>query len=135
MLDSYRYYMDLTNEIAILEFQIQESLNERNDWFFTGRLGSKYRLDVASEKLDKLAERIEWLVGRLERKKEIKSHIEEQLKLLTGIEYKVAYMRVVENKRLDEIADELNFSVDWIKKVSAKVTRHLEYTDLLLTKV
>lgn len=135
MLDSYRYYMDLTNEIELLEYQIQESLNERNDWYFTGRLGSKYRLDVASEKLDKLAERIEWLVERLERKKEIKKRIEGKLKELEGIEYKVAYMRVVESKQLEEIAQELNFSVDWIKKVSAKVTRHLEYTDLLQVKV
>lgn len=127
--------MDLTNEIAILEFQIQESLNERNDWFFTGRLGSKYRIDTAAEKLDKLAERIEWLVERLERKKETKTRIEGQLKELNGLEYKVAYMRVVESKHLEEIAQELNFSLDWIKKVSAKVTRHLEYTDLLRVKV
>lgn len=135
MLDSYRYYMDLVNEIVLLEYQIQESLNERNDWFFTGRLGSKYRLDVASERLDKLSERIEWLVERSDRKKEIKKQIEEKLKELTGIEYKVAYMRVVESKRLEEIAEELNFSVDWIKKVSAKVSKHLEYTDILYSKV
>jgi len=135
MLDSYRYYMDLTNEISILGFQIEQSLKEREDWYFTGRLGSKYRIDTVAEKLDKLAERIEWLTERYDSKQTIKKNIEEQLKELNGIEYKVAYMRIVESKRLEEIAEELNYSVDWIKKVSAKVTVHLKYTDVLKTKV
>ncbi len=132
MFDSYRYYLDLISEIDILEFQIESAIHERESWHFsTGKLGKRYNLDVSTKKMDELAERIEWLTERIEHKKGIRDKIEEKLNSFKGLEYKVAYMRIVEGKKIEKIAEELNYSEDWIKKVSAKITRHLEGTDLL----
>lgn len=134
-MEPYRYYSDLVAEIEILEYQIEICINERKDWYFDGRLGKSLRLDQAAEKIDKLSERIEWLDERLQQKRKYRKHIEHKLSELESLEYKVAYMRVVERRTLEQIAEELNFSVDWIKKVSARVTRHLEGTDILNSTV
>lgn len=130
MLESYRYYNDLIREIDILEYQMETCLAERENWnFWGGRLSRSVPLDIAAERMDKLAERIEWLTERLERKKGIKAKLEKKLSELESIEYKVAFMRIVEGMTLEEIAEELNYSIGWIKKVSAKVTRNFEGTD------
>ncbi len=131
MLESYRYYNDLIREIDILEYQIEVCIAERKQWNFGGRLSPKVPLDIAAEKMDKLSERIEWLTERLDRKKGVKSTLEKRLSELESLEYKVAFMRYIEKKKLEDIAEELDYSTDWIKKVSAKVTRHLQGTDTL----
>lgn len=136
MLDSYRVYMDLIGEIEVLEIQIESALQERENWHFMNpnRLGRTLPLDEAALRMDKLSERIEWLTERLESKKNLRLRVEEKLNQFEGIEFKVAYLRVVENKSLEEIAEELGYSIDWIKRVSAKVTVHLEYTDTLVKR-
>lgn len=134
-MEPYRYYSDLIAEIEILEYQIEICINERKDWYIGGRLFTKVRLDQALERFDKLSDRIEWLDERLQQKKKHRKHIEHKLSELESLEYKVAYMRIVERRTLEQISEELNFSVDWIKKVSARVTRHLEGTDILNSTV
>lgn len=134
-MEPYRYYADLVAEIDLLEYQIETCLNERKDWNVGGRLFHTVRLDLSLERTDKLSERIEWLAERLDDKKKVRKHIEHKLSELESLEYKVAYMRIVERRTLEQIAEELDYSVDWIKKVSARVTRHLEDTDLLNTTV
>lgn len=132
MLESYRYYNDLIAEIDILEYQLETCIAERENWnFFGGRFSRGVPLDIAAEKMDKLSERIEWITERLDRKKDIRSNLERRLSELEALDYKVAFMRIVEGKKLYEIAEELDLSEDWIKKVSARVTRHLESTDIL----
>ena len=128
--------MDLIGEIEVLEIQIESALQERENWHFMNpnRLGRTLPLDEAALRMDKLSERIEWLTERLESKKNLRLRVEEKLNQFEGIEFKVAYLRVVENKSLEEIAEELGYSIDWIKRVSAKVTVHLEYTDTLVKR-
>jgi len=47
--------------------------------------------------------------------------IDETLQQLEGLHYKVAYMREVEKKSLQEIADELNYEYSYIRKISMKI--------------
>lgn len=133
MLEVFRYYNDLEQEIDILEYQIEVCAKERADWSFDGRLGSKVSMSNAAENIDKLSDRIGWLDERIEAKKEVKRNLESKLQHLGELESKVAFKRFVEKKNLDSIAEELDYSVDWIKKVSSKVTRHLQGTDLLIS--
>lgn len=137
MLTSYGFYIDLINEIELLEIQVNSAITERQNWHFMNqhRIGKHLPLDEVAIKMDKLAERIEWLSERIEDKKRLRYIIEDKLNDFEGLEYKVAYLRIVENRKLDDIAEELGYSVDWIKKVSAIVTRHLEGTDILTKSV
>lgn len=120
-MEPYRYYGDLITEIELLEYQVEMCINERRDWNVGGRLFNKVRLDQSLERVDKLSERIEWLDARLMEKKKARKHIEHKLSGMDSLEYKVAYMRIVEGKSLKEIAEELEYSIDWIKRISAKV--------------
>lgn len=129
MLESYRYYNDLVAEIDILEYQVEACLAERENWNFDGRFGKRVPMDVAAQKMDKLSERIEWLAERLDKKKSIRSHLEKRLSELESLEYKIAFMRIVEGMTLEQISEELNYSIGWVKKISAKVTRNFEGTD------
>ena len=131
MLDSYRVYMDLVGEIEVLEIQVESAIQERENWHFMNPngIGRHLPLDELTNRMDNLAERIEWLSERLEEKKNLRLRIEERLNRFEGLEFKVAYLRIVENKKLEDIAEELGFSIDWIKRISAKVSVHLEYTD------
>lgn len=125
-LEPYRYYCDLINEIALLRYQLDVCIRERQDWSFYGRLGGKVRMDQAAERLDKLAGQIEWLSEQLEKKKKYQKHIEHKLSEFKAIEYKVAYGRVVENKTLEEIAEETGYSLSWVKQTSAKINDRLK---------
>ncbi|CEG23138.1 hypothetical protein BN1080_02082 [Planococcus massiliensis] len=133
MLDSYRFYEDLIMEIEVLELQIESAIQERENWHFMNkhRIGKHLPLDEVLIRMDTLAERIEWLTERIEDKKKLRRNIQEKLNGFEGLEYKVAYLRIVQGKRLEDIAEELGYSVDWIKKVSATVTKHLESTDIV----
>lgn len=49
-----------------------------------------------------------------------RKNMEERIKRLKGIDYKVVYLRDIEGKSLVEIADELGYSYDYIKEISAR---------------
>lgn len=49
-----------------------------------------------------------------------RKNMEERIKRLEGIDYKVVYLRDIEGKSLVEIADELGYSYQYIKEVSAR---------------
>jgi hypothetical protein len=56
-------------------------------------------------------------------KKQAKTNIEKKMDQFSTLEYKVAYKRDIERKPLDVIALELNYSYDWIKKISSRVKK------------
>lgn len=49
--------------------------------------------------------------------------VQENLEKCTGLHYKVAYMREVEGKKLADIAEELGYSLDYIKEISAQISK------------
>ncbi|APH23432.1 hypothetical protein RSJ22_17720 [Clostridium botulinum] len=52
---------------------------------------------------------------------ETKKNIDEKLKNLEGIEYKVAYLKLVKGYTINDIAKELHISEVYAKKISAKI--------------
>lgn len=59
-----------------------------------------------------------------------KEKIEEHLENLEGIDQKVVYMRDIEGKKLMDIAEQLGYSYDYIKEISARNKKtHLNPTD------
>jgi DNA-directed RNA polymerase specialized sigma subunit len=62
----------------------------------------------------------EWAIEALERQaKEMKEKIRE----LKGIDAQVKYMRDFEGRTLQDIADDLGYSIDRIKQISARNPR------------
>lgn len=55
----------------------------------------------------------------IEKLKEAKEKVDKKLKKLEGLDFRVCYMRDIEGKNLQEIADELGYSYSTISKISA----------------
>lgn len=56
-------------------------------------------------------------------KREAQKRMELRMADFKGLEYQVVVMRDVQRKPLTEIADELGYSYNWIRKISSKVAR------------
>jgi hypothetical protein len=54
---------------------------------------------------------------------EAKMRMEKRMSGFEGLEFKVAYMRDVEKKPLYKIAEELGYTYQWIRSISAKTKR------------
>ncbi|MBB6731899.1 hypothetical protein [Cohnella zeiphila] len=59
----------------------------------------------------------------LDLKLDAKKSMEKCMSQFDTLEYRVAYMRDVERKRIAKIADELGYSYDWIAKISSRLKR------------
>jgi DNA-directed RNA polymerase specialized sigma24 family protein len=130
MLEVFRFYSDLEKEVDILQFQIENMEKERENWWIGGKLFSKVPMSNAAERADKLAGQIEACQNILEAKQETLTQMRSQLALLNNDEYRVAYKRFIEKKTLDVIAEEMNYSINTIKKISSRVKRHLQSTEI-----
>lgn len=126
MLEIFRCYTDICKEIDFMERQIEIMEKEKEDWWIDGRHFNKVPMHLAAERVDRLTSRIEMYKTIIGHNKKQIEDLEYLMGTLEEDEYRVAYMRFVEKKPLECIADELNKSVPVIKKISAKVTKHLE---------
>lgn len=70
-----------------------------------------------------LEQQLEGIISIIEQKKEVKRKMEEVMEKCDALEYRVAYLRDVKRKPLYEIADELGYTYNWIREVSARVKR------------
>ena len=76
--------------------------------------------EEALEMLHKIESHIYLHKEAIKNMEKLRKNIEERIKKLEGIDYKVVYMRDIEGKSLVEIADKLGYSYDYIKEVSAR---------------
>ncbi|WP_108669539.1 hypothetical protein [Peribacillus acanthi] len=133
-MNSFQIYNDLLLDIEILQEQIEMADKERMQWYIGGRLFNTVPMDNAIARFDKLSDKIEKMQETLLIKIAARNRIVEQLEQYAGLEYKVFYMRFVQCKSLKEIAEELQYSYDYIKEVSSRIgkTTHHEPTDILI---
>ena len=76
--------------------------------------------EEALEMLQKIENHIYLHKQAIENMERYKKRIKERIKNLEGIDYKVVYMRDIEGKTLVQIAEELGYSYQYIKEVSAR---------------
>jgi len=79
----------------------------------------------------KLSDRRKLLKNLLDNLKKQKDIIDSKLKELKGLQHKVAYMKDVDGKSLNKIAEELNYSYQYIREVyaSTKPTNNIQYDE------
>lgn len=80
-------------------------------------------LDKIIERLNKIDDSLSVLDQILNEKKRSKERLEIALGSLNGVEYKVAYMRDIKRMRLQEIADELGYSHEHIRRISSRIKK------------
>ena len=119
-MTSFKIYHDIILDIQILKERIELYEKEKALWW-GGRLGKTVSIDKAAERVDNINDKLDVLHEELQMKEYAKNRIESNLKKYRDIEYKVFYMRYVQGKKLQQIADELNFTHQYIKEVSRRI--------------
>lgn len=80
-------------------------------------------LDKIIERLNKIDDSLSVLYEILNEKKKVREKIERMIEQMEGLEYKVAYMRDMKGMKLQQIADELGYSHDHIRRVSSRIKK------------
>lgn len=120
-------YADILKVIEIIKAEIEAVQLDLDYWlgksskhplFSEG--ARKYGLDIAAKRVDFLYDRLDKLEERLKAYQEIEKEIRENVDKLEGLEYKVAKLRFIDGMTYQEIADELGYSHDHIRRVASK---------------
>ncbi|MGE7091666.1 hypothetical protein ACQKII_09485 [Lysinibacillus sp. NPDC048646] len=125
-------YRKLEEQIAYLEFNLNKTKRELRRWENPEDLG-KYRLEAESlgANVEGKIELIEYeLAHRLNDLHDLKKLIS----TFDGLEYKILYRKHVEGKTLETIANELNYSTNYIKIKHANAMRMMEYAQKVSSK-
>lgn len=136
-----RTYNDLCNEIEILEIRRHELEGElriiQRRLFANGprtKLVASYSgmpggnsddtpLNLIWPMVQSVQALMDDVIDILSLKREAKRRMEEKMSKFDTLEYRVAYMRDVERKTIAAIATELQYSYDWIARISSRLKR------------
>ena len=120
-------YADLLRIIDILKAEIEMLEVDKEYWLgkneqlpFASIGADKYGLDVASQRADRLNGRIASLETKLDHYQAVEKEIRENVEKLEGLEYKIAKLRFIDGMTYQEIADELGYTHDHIRRVASK---------------
>lgn len=133
-------YHDLCKEIELLELRAEEMecqskrIQQKMHNCPSVRLVASYegmpsvgmaviQMEKLYNDLQPILEELEDIYDILELKVTYKSRMESTMSQFEGIEYIVAVKRDIERKPLYQIAKEMDYSYDWIRRISAKVKR------------
>jgi hypothetical protein len=118
-------YADLLIEIDVIREQIRFTELDLENWSFDGKFGAKFGANTSLIQSEKKLTSLGLLRERLDKILEAKERIETLLNRFDGLEYKIAFKRIVEHKTHQEIADELGYSHQYIKETWANAKREL----------
>lgn len=131
MYEWLKDYRKLEEAIAYLEFNLERSKKELGRW--TG--GDLWNVKLTAESDGaKLEERIEAIEYELAHKLNDLHDLKELISTFDGLEYKILYRKHVEGKTLETIANELNYSTNYIKIKHANAMRMMEYAEKVSSK-
>ena len=140
---SMNSYKDLTTEIKISKIRL-EGIKEQKDQLLKLMYASMpdelkamtysdmpkggrndMSLDRIIEQLNRLDSMIFIEENILVNMEDTEKQIGDKLKEFTGLNYKIAYMREVNHRSLQEIADELGYTLGYVKNLSSKVNKKM----------
>lgn len=123
-------HADLLNEIEIIKGQIEQyelSLkywSGNSDTPMLGATGAeKFGLSAASLNIDRINKEVNALVAMLDAFNMIRRQNENSINRLQGLKYKIAKLRFIEGMSYKEIAEELNYNYNYIRRVAAKLQK------------
>lgn len=125
-MEIMKNYADLLRIIDIVKAEIEMLEVDKEYWlgkyetpFFSTGV-RKYGLDIASQRADRLNDRIASLEMKLEHYEAIEKEIRENVEKLEGLEYKIAKLRFIDGMNYQEIAIKLGYTHDHIRRIASK---------------
>lgn len=122
-------YSDILSEINVIKTQLEITNSEIEYWYLDGVGANKFGANASLIQIEKLVQSRNKLFNRLEILDYSKSKVEKLMERFEGLEYKIAYKRIVECKTHEEIAGELGYSHQYIRKCWMKMKSNKEATD------
>lgn len=131
MYEWLKDYRKLEESIAYLEFNLERSKKELDRWIG----GDLWNVKLTAESDGaKLEDRIESIEYELAHKLNDLHDLKKLISTFDGLEYKILYRKHVEGKTLETIANELNYSTNYIKIKHANAMRMMEYAEKVSSK-
>jgi hypothetical protein len=129
-------YVDLLKEINILEMRLRDLERDlrgaerayeggivKLTASYSGMPSGSGTNVQAMDYAEMLLNEIVMIENTLVRKHATKIEMEQQMGEMQSLERRISFMRDVEQKSLQQIALDLNFSYSWVSKISARTER------------
>ena len=126
MFDWLKDYQKLEEDISLLDYNLDRTKAELKRWI-SGDL-QDVRLTAESEGA-KVEERIEAIEYELAHKMNDMYKLKKLINTFKGLEHKIAYLKYVEGMTLEKIAEELNYSSQYIYNKHAAMREKVEYSN------
>ncbi|MEN3133095.1 MULTISPECIES: hypothetical protein [Bacillus cereus group] len=126
MFNWLKVYQELEQEVAYLDYNLDKTKAELKRWV-SGDLRD-VRLTAESEGA-KVEERIEAIEYELAHKMNDMYKLKKLINTFKGLEHKIAYLKYVEGMTLEKIAEELNYSSQYIYNKHAAMREKVEYSN------
>ncbi|MED2983189.1 hypothetical protein P4311_17470 [Bacillus thuringiensis] len=126
MFDWLKDYQKLEERIAYLDYNLDTTKVELKRWI-SGDL-REVRLTVESEGA-KVEERIEAIEYELAHKMNDMYKLKKLIRTFKGLEHRIAYLKYVEGMTLEKVAEELNYSPQYIYNKHAAMREKVEYSN------
>lgn len=121
-----KVYQELEQDIAYLDYNLDKTKAEFKRWI-SGDL-REVRLTAESEGA-KVEGRIEAIEYELAHKMNDMYKLKKLINNFKGLEHKIAYLKYVEGMTLEKIAEELNYSSQYIYNKHAAMREKVEYSN------
>lgn len=121
-----KVYQELEQDIAYLDYNLDKTKAEFKRWI-SGDL-REVRLTAESEGA-KVEGRIEAIEYELAHKMNDMYKLKKLINTFKGLEHKIAYLKYVEGMTLEKIAEELNYSSQYIYNKHAAMREKVEYSN------
>ena len=131
MYEWLKDYQRIEDEILYLENNLERTKRELGRFTGGDLYGVKLEAESRGANLEKIIDAIEYeLAHKMNDLQDLKNLIS----TFDGLEYKILYRKHVEGKTLETIANELNYSTNYIKMKHANIMRMMQYAEKVSSK-
>ena len=124
MIHFFKRYAQVKAEVDMLEADIEMTVKERQ------RISNRgYDMNTWLHQLDRIQKNIDEMCERVDIKKEYIKKADDAMRTLYGLEYQIARMKYIDGKNLYEIAEELGYSYDHIRRAHSQLVKSCHNDD------
>ena len=124
-----REYQRLEEEIAYLEFNLEQTKSELKRWVSGNLVGVKLEAESRGSKVEEIIEQIN---SDLNFKLKQMDKLIQLIDSFKGLNNKILKMKYIDCMTLENIAYELNYSPNYIRNKHAEIIRTLKYVDSIM---
>lgn len=124
MYEWLKDYRRLEEEIAFIEFNLERSRRELGRWSGGDLSDIKLSPESIAANLEESIERIEY---ELAHKINDMHDMKKMIGTFSGLEHKILYKKYIEGLTLEQVAEELKYSAQYIYNKHAEIKRKIDY--------